>query len=213
MTYIKQPHMKQTLLYSVLAASLFISCKKDRIEAQGPQPVPASGEVSRSLQFPNQNDLVKFAHYKGNSLLQMRATVTDGKLSLIMDASPATNNSGGDAIAFTIDAKHFGTGLVGSYDYVNTNARILSTRYTYTFKNGPGDIWGSMLDLNTGLKYTGILHILQYDAAKKLISGSFDVYVKDLINDPTKRSTASPIDLADYCHLNVSGNFTNLKVE
>ena len=205
--------MKQTLLFSVLAATLFISCEKDNIKPPAPEPVQATGEISRSLQFPNQNDLVKFAHYKGTSILQMRAAVSDGKLSFVFDASPTNNNSGGDAISFTIDAKHLATGLVGSYDYVNTNARILSTRYTYTFKNGQGDLWGSMLDLSTGVQYTGILHILQYDAEKKLITGSYDVYVKDLINDPTKRSGASPIDPADYCHLNVAGNFTNVKID
>ena len=205
--------MKQTLLYSVLAAAFLISCKKDKLETPRPEPVQATGEISRSLQFPNQHDLVKFAHYKGSSILEMRATVTDGRLWLVFDASPTANNSAGDAIAFTIDAKHLASGLVGSYDYVNTNARILSTRYTYTFKNDQSDIWGSMLDLSTGLQYTGVLHILQYDASRKLVSGSYDIYVKDLINDPTKHAIGFPIDPADYCHLNVSGNFTNVKIE
>ena len=203
--------MKQVLLYSVIASTFLISCKKNPIEP--PAPVQSSAEFSRSLQFPNQNDLVKFAHYNENTIHEMRATVAEGKLWLIFDAAPTTNNSFGDAIAFTIDVSHLSTGLVRSYDYVNTHYRILSTRYTYTFKKDNGDIWGSMLDLSVGVRYTGVLTILQYDASRKLVSGTYDVYAKDLINDPTKQSIGSPIDPADYCHLHVTGNFTNVKIE
>jgi len=203
--------MKQVLLFSVVAAVSLISCKKNTIET--PAPVRATGEFSRSLQFPNQNDLVKFAHYNEDSIHEMRATIGEGKLWLIFNAAPTRNNSSGDAIAFTIDASHVGSGLVGSYDYVNTNFRIVSTRYTYTFKNNDGDINGSILDLSMGVHYTGILTILKYDVSRKLVSGTYDIYAKDLINDPTKHTPTSPIDPADYCHLHIEGNFTNVKIE
>ena len=202
--------MKKIHLTSLILILALFSCKKNPIQPE-PDPEPI-GSLTRSLVFPNQGGLVKHAHYNEVSKPETIATKADGRLSIGIIITPKEINSAGEAIVLAIDESHLQNGLIKDYDYVNTSSRIVLTRYTYSYMENSGDIWGSFTDSQTGVQFEGVLHITGYDKYRKLIKGSYSIIAKGLINDPTKKGIAGPIDPLNQCDLTVSGTFTNVKI-
>jgi len=202
--------MKIFQLTSLILTLALFSCKKNPIQLE-PNLEPA-GSLTRTLVFPNQGGLVKLAHYNEFSKPETIATKADGRLSIGIIITPKTINSAGDGIVLAIDESHLQNVLIKDYDYINPSSRIVLTRYTYSYMENSGDIWGSFTDSQTGVQFEGVLHITAYDKERKLLSGSYTVMAKGLINDPTIKGIAGPIDPVNQCDLTVSGTFTNLKI-
>ena len=202
--------MKIFQLTSLILMFALFSCKKNPIQPE-PDPEPA-GTLARTLVFPNQGGLVKQAHHNEISKPETIATKADGRLSIGIIITPKTINTAGEAIVLAIDESHLQNGLIKDYDYINPLSRIVLTRYTYSYMENSGDIWGSFTDSQAGVQFEGVLHITGYDKDRKLLSGSYSIMAKGLINDPTIKGIAGPIDPVNQCDLTVNGTFTNIKI-
>ena len=202
--------MKIFQLTSLILMFALFSCKKNPIQPE-PDPAPA-GTLTRTLVFPNQGGLVKQAHYNEISNPETIATKADGRLSIGIIITPKAINTAGEAIVLAIDESHLQNGLIKDYDYINPLSRIVLTRHTYSYMENSGDIWGSFTDSQAGVQFEGVLHITGYDKGRKLLSGSYSIMAKGLINDPTIKGIAAPIDPVNQCDLTVSGTFTNIKI-
>lgn len=187
--------------------TILISCSKPVVE----KPIPVTdASISRSLVFPNRNGEVKAAAYFGKDYVEAKAQLTDGFVYLTLDASPKTNNTSGELIQFKIDQSHLQTGLARTYNFTDPSAKILSCRYLYIKKDNVGDIWASITETQMGVAFEGQLKVTSYDPARKLITGEFQIAVRQLITDPTIKSVGMPIDPLNKCDLTVMGAFQNV---
>jgi hypothetical protein len=193
-----------------IAAIGFVSCKKNPPPQPDPEP---SSSINRMLVFPNQGGLVKSASYNEASKASVSAVLANGRLSISIFADPKQVNTNGDGIRLAIDASHVSSQLAKDYDFINPSARILQALYVYSFMDSPGIMWSSLTDSQTGVQYEGILHINKYDKERKLISGSYTILAKNLINDPTIKNIGAPIDPANLCNLELNGDFANVKIQ
>ena len=200
---------KMFFFLSVLAVG-FTACEKNPVSEKQPDPVTTSA-FTRTIQYTNQGT-TKEAAYDTAYKIENFAVVEEDHIVLAFIAAPKIPESAGDAIAFQIDARHL-TSLAKTYTFNDRENPITYGRYTYTYQRADGSIWGSISDTEMGVKFEGFLNIQKYDATRQLISGTYKAAIKGLINDPTKNSTASPIDPINLCDVTVTGTFTNLKLQ
>lgn len=201
--------MKITRLLNLIALVAItgqVSCKKDVITQPAP---PTTSFLSRTLIFPNQNGAVKLATYNKQ---ETWCGIEDGRLIFSLFYDPVMNKSGGDGLVLKIDANHLINGIVKSYYFGQGANSILFSRYTYTSKENDGSTWASIVATDFGSQFEGNLTITNYDAVRKLLSGSYNISANKLINDPTKKGNSS-IDPLDLCDLTISGSFSNLKIQ
>jgi hypothetical protein len=194
--------------YLLLALPVFFTaCSKPAKELPDPEPVSS---LTRTITYSTSAD-VKTASYDADYKMETHTSVEDGYLSLIFLAVPKTNDSAGDGIVFHIAQSNLQSGPVKTYYYKGQTPNILFSRYSYTYMRTDGSIWGSLTDSNMGDNFEGTLTIDQYDAARKLISGHYNVQIKNLINDPTVNSTSTPSP--DYrVNVALTGSFENVKI-
>ena len=192
----------------LIVTSMISACTKPVKPVPDPQP---GCVFSRTITYVNTGN-IKTVSYAPSYKVQAQAIRQDNLIYLGFIAAPTTNASAGDGIAFCIDAAHLQNGLAKTYNLSAQAPVVISCRYSYTYRKDDGNSWSSFTDTGIGTIFEGTLVIDNYDAARKLISGSFNVLIKNLINDPTKNNTGSPIDPKDLCNVSVAGSFQHIKL-
>jgi hypothetical protein len=194
---------------AILLMALFSACKKNKTETA---PAP-SAEYSRTLIFPNQNNLVKAQAYTTKDRLEISAAFSEGRLGLMFLTPAKTDGSKGESIYLQLDVATASSALVRSYSPTGNNGGISNVRFAYTERNNAGDIWGSITEKAIGTIFSGSFSITKYDATHRTISGLYHIEANGLINDPTVHSVASPIDPRNSCNLMVMGSFENVQID
>ena len=194
------------IIYFLTALWLTLSaCSKNEEKQTLPDP-PASSYLSRSFAYPEQGTVWGVRH--GNPFTITNSTLSATHLTF-HSRSETVTRGGEDAVVFIFDKARLNAGYTGTYSLGTANAPIVA--YTFSFKEADGQQWRSVLDSRTGVQYQGSFTIEKYDAERGLISGAYDVSVKDLMKDPAKNSIT--IDPNDRCNLTLSGAFTDVKVK
>lgn len=194
----------------VTLVALLSACEK-KIERIIEDPAP-EGTLIRTINYTNQNT-VKTASYSGNLVVEAQAALEGNHILLGVFATPKVANTEGDGVAFKIDKVYLQQGLERTYNLdAQTAPAVVSARYNYMFQKAEGGFWSSIHETTTGLKMEGTLTITDYNAERKLISGAYNMIIKDLVNDPTQISNSNPIDPINLNTVTVNGTFTNLKL-
>jgi hypothetical protein len=201
--------MTKFICAALMFVALATGCSKPKPYIQP----PAAAEYSRTLQFPNQNNVLKAQAYASTDRLESTAMVSEHKLKLFFTAPPKTDGSKGEAIVFELDAHALSKDIVREYNFTNTTGKIQNVRFTYQERNNSRDIWGSFIDKAMGVIFTGSLHITRYDPQHKIISGTYLIEAQGLIHDPTARNITNQIELINQCDLKITGSFQNIKVQ
>lgn len=192
-----------------MVLTLSTSCRKSKPV----NPSVPSATYSRTLSFPNQNNLVKAQAYTSGDRLESSVGFSDGRLGLMFFAPVKTDGSKGESIYLQLDVSTASNALVRTHQLNQTAGGINNVRFAYSERNNSGDIWGSITEKAIGTLFSGTVTITRYDARQRTISGNYNIEAKSLINDPTLRSIASQIDPANLCDLRVSGTFEHIKVQ
>jgi hypothetical protein len=210
------PQQPKTMMKHLLPAFalLFIgltACNKPPVEQTLPDPEPVS-TFTRTVRYTNRGTQ-STAAYDAAFKIQNLATVENGQVQLAFLANPTVAGTSGDAVVFNINAVHLQTGLAATYAFQHPTRPVTLGRYTYTYHESDGSTWGSITDTKMGVHFEGTLIIDSYDPVRKLMSGTYQAVVKDLINDPLTRSIAAPIDPANLCDVTLTGTFNNVKLQ
>lgn len=188
---------------------LVSSCRKEKPAAvQLPSP---EANLIRNLVFTNLTNVEKNVSY-GTSVTRISTGVEDGNLVLHLEAGEVTPGKSVESVSLYINASHLGSGLAKGYTFGQTEPALKRIFYSYSFKESATSTWGSITDSKFGVVFEGLLNITSHDIKNKLISGSFLVKARRLLNDPTVKSIATPIDPANQCDLTLTGTFSNVKL-
>ncbi len=199
-------------LYSLLAiVVLFAACKKNNKETIVDSP--AAGEFTRTIVYTNQNNSTLKASYSGNGIVEASARIEGNLMYVGLTAMPKANGTTGDGVWFTLDKTFLQQGLAGNYNLdAQTAPAVTSARYNHMWQKENGGFWASIHETSMGLKMEGILNISSYNAERKLISGYFNLVIKDLISDPMRYDGPSTIDPQKLNTVTVTGTFDNVKI-
>lgn len=199
-------------LFSLLAvALLFAACTKNTKETVI-DPAP-EGAFTRTIVYPNQNNSSFTASYSGNALVDASARLEGNLIYLGLVAMPKTNGTTGDGVWFTLNKAFLQQGLVGSYNLdAQTAPAATSVRYNHMWQKEAGGFWASIHETSMGLKMEGTLHITQYNADRQLVSGYFNLVIKDLISDPMRYDGPSTIDPLKQNNITLTGTFNHIKL-
>ncbi len=194
--------------FCVLAVSL-ISCKKQK---EAPLVLPAAeASLIRNLVFPNQSNTEKNVSY-GTSDVKVATGTEDGQFYIRLAAESSVVGKASEYVTLYINASHIIPNLAKGYTFGSVEPALNRVYYTYLFNESATGTWGSATDSKTGVVFEGLLNITAHDSKNKLISGSFTVKARRLINDPTVKNLATPIDPANQCDLTLSGTFKNVRI-
>jgi hypothetical protein len=188
---------------------LVSSCRKEKPAAVS-LPSPEANLI-RNLVFTNLTNVEKNSSY-GATVTKMSTGVEDGKLFLHLEAGETTPGRSAESVRLYINASHLAAGLAKGYTFGQTEPALKRIFYSYSFNESATSTWGSITDSGFGVVFEGLLNITSHDVKNKLISGSFQVKAKRLLNDPTVKSIAAPIDPANQCDLTLTGSFKNVKL-
>lgn len=193
-----------------VVAFFFISCKKQK---EGPLVLPAAeASLNRNLVFINQSNTEKNVSY-GTSKVKVNTGAEDGQFYMRFSAESNQVDAASEYVTLYINASHLTSNLAKSYTFGSVEPALNRVYYTYFFNESATGTWGSATDSKTGVVFEGSLNITAHDPKKKLISGSFTVKARRLINDPTVRNLAAPIDPANQCDLTLTGTFKNVQLQ
>jgi hypothetical protein len=200
------------LFFSLFAtALLFASCSKNPKETVTDPAAEAA--FTRTVVYTNQNNLQITASYNNNQLLQTRANIDGNQLVVGLYVMPLQPGNTGDGIFFRIDKSFLQQGLQNTYAVGGqTTPAVQNTRYTFMVEKPEGGFWSSIHETGMGLQMQGSLTITEYNANRKLMSGTFNVVIKDLISDPLNYNRVSTIDPINLNTVTLSGTFTNVKL-
>lgn len=193
----------------IIALTTIFSCSKSPAYF----PPGPEAEMTRSLLFPNQNGISKVAHYAGQNAPELKASLANDKLSILLMWLPEATNTAGEALAISISEDHLGTGLVKDYDYSGIAPGIVFTKYTYSYHSNNGNIWMNSIETGTGIRFEGVLHIQQHDKVNNTISGYYTILAKNILYDPTLENSGLPVDPLNQCNMELSGSFNNLEIQ
>lgn len=199
------------LFYFLLASTLlFTACsKKTKTEIIDPAPEAA---FTRTINYTQLNSIYT-ASYSGNNLLEAKALLDGNEILLGLFATPKVNGTTGDGVAFKISKSFLQGGLTGTYHLdAQTAPAVLSARYNHMWQKENGGFWSSIHETSMGLQIEGTLTIATYNADRKLLSGSFQMVIRDLISDPMRYDGPSTIDPMKLSTVTLTGTFTNLKL-
>ena len=200
------------LFYSVLAAALLLTACEKKTKTETADPTPEAA-LSRSINYTQLNSVLT-ANYSGNNLLQAQALIDGDQIIVGLFATPKVNNTTGDGVAFKLAKAHLQTGLAGTYNLdAQTAPAVQSARYNHMWQKENGGFWSSIHETSMGLKIEGTLTIATYDADRKLLTGSFNMVIRDLISDPMRYDGPSTIDPTKVSTVTVTGTFKNLKLK
>lgn len=190
-------------------ASFISSCKKEK-DVQSPAPAPEANLI-RNLVFTNLTNVEKNISY-GTSSVKITTGIENGNLFLYLNAGESTAGKSSESLTLYINESHLASGLAKGYTFGNNEPALKRIYYAYSFTELNNNTWGSITDSKLGVVFEGLLNITSHDTKNKLISGSFTVKARRLLNDPTVKSIAAPIDPANQCDLTLTGNFNNVKL-
>lgn len=204
--------MKQfNLLYTCcVLAVFFTSCKKQNNDSLVIPPPEAS--LIRNLVFTNQFNTEKNVSY-GTSKVKVNTGVEDGQFYIRFSAESNQVGTASEYVTLYINVSHLTSNLAKGYTFGSVEPALNRVYYTYFFNESATGTWGSATDSKTGVVFEGLLNITAHDPKNKLISGSFTVKARRLINDPTVRNLATPIDPVNQCDLSLAGNFKNVEIK
>lgn len=193
---------KRLAIPALLASSLLISaCQKDN----DPQPQANLPETEVKLQrITTYLSTNRYDNEQGYSekTLQNTAALYADKLQLDFDAT-----EGKDAISFTIPRASLTTGLIGTYELRSSINPEASATSAYTFYRSRAV---GFINSATYRDIQGQLTITAYDAQRKLLTGKYKGRLENIV-DPADSNTSSGDALR--CNVEITGSFTNLKVE
>lgn len=193
-----------------VVAFFFISCKKQK---EGPLVLPAAeASLNRNLVFINQSNAEKNVSY-GTSKVKVNTGAEDGQFYIRLSDESNQIGAASEYITFYINASHLTSNLTKRYTFGSVDPALNRVYYTYFFNESTTGTWGGATDSKTGVVFEGSLNITEHDPKNKLISGSFTVKARRLINDPTVRNLAAPIDPANQCELTLTGTFKNVQLQ
>jgi hypothetical protein len=190
--------MKKTLLtYCMLGLALLsFSCDKEDDETN--EVAPAM-ELSMERTFMyHDNHETKHASYLSKDIVS-GFVKDDGKLTVYL-------SSDADGISFEIAEADLTDGYIGVYtlkSLPNTANGKASTTYSYSKSGTSGSAYFS--EANT---MNGAIEITNYNDKHNLISGSFELTMKD-VSDPT---LTAPTTNPRKCDVTVTGTFVNAKL-
>lgn len=198
--------------FFLLATSLlFTACEKNTpTEVADPA---AEGTLTRTIDYTRLGS-TNTASYSGNHLIETQALIDGNEIILGLFATPKVANTMGDGVAFKIDKSYLQQGLAGTYHLdAQTAPAVLSARYNHMWQKENGGFWSSIHETSMGLQIEGTLTITTYQADRKLLSGSFNMVIKDLVSDPMRYDGPSTIDPMKLSTVTLTGTFSNLKLK
>jgi len=199
------------LFFLLSAVVLFTACQKKEHPIIDPA---AEGAFTRTIVYPNQNNATHKASYSGNVTVNASARIENNLIYLGLVAMPPYNGSTGDGIYFTLHKSFLDKGLVGNYNLdAQTAPAATAVRYNHMWQKENGGFWASIHETSMGLKMEGTLNISAYNAERQLISGSFNLMIKDLISDPMRYDGPSHIDPLKQSNITLTGTFENVKLK
>lgn len=198
--------------FSLLATVvLFTACEKKPEHVPDPAPEAA---FTRTVVYTNQNNSQNKVSYSGNATVNARAGIDGEQFYVGMSVMPLLPGTSGDGIWFKLDKNVLQQGLVNTYNVDGLTAPIVPyTRYVHMVERPEGGFWSSIHETSMGLKMEGTLTITDYNADRKLLSGYFNVVIKDLIHDPLQYNRVSTVDPINLNTTTITGTFSNLKIE
>ena len=210
--YISKPYQmtyKHFVLPLCAIMLLVSSCRKEKPAAvQLPSP---EANLIRNLVFTNLTNVEKNISY-GASVTKISSGVVEGNFFLHVEAGETTPGKSAESVRLYINASHLATGLAKGYTFGQAEPALKRVFYSYSFNESATATWGSITDSKFGVVFEGLLNITSHDVKNKLISGVFEVKARRLLNDPTVKSIAAPIDPANQCDLMLTGTFKNVKL-
>ncbi len=192
----------KVFLLACLATTLLAGCSK---KEAAPQPADPAAEISltRTMVFPSTGT----SNGVGYAPTSLEAT---GKLDATQLVLSVDAPKGQDYIGFTVPRSALSPDLLGSYSLLSLQApgASVDTWYTYwTVRTSSVSAAHIYLSKNSNMQ--GRLLITAYDSQRRLLSGSFEMRMADLA-DPTEEIASSN---PRRCTLDVTGTFTNLKLQ
>lgn len=141
---------------------------------------------------------------------EVKATYTDDKLqhsfNLENERLSIYVSSGQDGVSFEITKTDLQEGIIGSYalkSLPNPDAGKAKTTYSYSSQEGSGSIYFSQANF-----IEGSVIVTDYNVKHSLISGKFEVKLKD-VADP---ALTSPTPTPRRCDVIVTGEFKNARL-
>ncbi|MCR5888497.1 hypothetical protein LRS06_12110 [Hymenobacter sp. J193] len=199
----------KTTTHFVLAAALLLgvaACDSHENEPEPEVHAPvATFTMGSSIHYPAPNVTTAISYPSG--YVQHQAILNDELLYVHFDAK-----EGRDAVNFTVERSQLNASIVGTYSLKsmpNPEAGAAEVRYVYYRENKPGNISASIYDSNNS-GMSGQLTVTAYDAKRHLLSGSYELRMKN-ISDPNDTSW-DPTD-KERCDLTLWGSFTDLSIE
>ncbi len=194
--------LKTLTVPALLAFSLLISaCQKDN----DPQPQSNLPEAEVKLQRATTYlSTSRYDNEQGYSqkTLQNTAVLDSDKLQLDFDAT-----EGKDAISFTVPRASLSAAFTGTYELRSSASPAAPTISVYTFYRSRAT---GFINSATYRDIRGQLTITAYDAQRKLLTGTYKGRLENIV-DPADSSTSSGDALR--CNVEITGSFTNLKVQ
>ena len=199
--------------FSLLTLVIFLTACTKKTKETIVDP-PAEGAFTRTIVYSNQNNSTLKSSYAGNVVVETRARLQDNLLHLSVFATPKVPGTTGDGVAFAIDKSFLQQGLVGNYNLdAQTAPAVASARYNHMWLKEAGGFWSSIHETNMGLQMEGIFNISSYNRERQLVSGYFNLVIKDLISDPMRYDGPSTIDPQKLSTVTVTGTFDHVKIE
>ncbi|MEJ8802403.1 hypothetical protein [Pontibacter sp. H249] len=195
--------MKKQLPLLFLFILLFTACGDSKEKSEEAVPA-AQATMNAAIAYTyNEPQSAEFSNYSGMSVVSYASLDTD-RLTLSFSI-PA--HVGPDAISFSINKQQVIAGYVGTYTLKSLpNPANGAANVQYTYKK---DSNSATMYLSNSSTMEGHFTITAYNAKHKLISGSYEVKLKQAF-DPK----ANQINQTDTrrCDITIQGEFTNVKI-
>ncbi|MFD2516048.1 hypothetical protein ACFSRY_19400 [Pontibacter locisalis] len=186
-------------------SGLVSSCDSDNsIETETVLPA-TQAEMSRTFSYAyNEPQSAEIASYSTWSV-ETYSSLEEERLNITFSGLPKLADT--DVIHFNISKLQLLGNYIGSYalkSLPNPAAGAAQVRYTYRRDGNSSSIIES-----TFSTMDGHFTISSYDAKNKLISGSYEIRIKEAV-DPKRYDIAEP--LIRRCDITLRGSFANVKV-
>ena len=192
------------LSFLFLLTLLFTACDSDS-DKETEEVAPAAVATMRSAiaYAYNEPQSAEFSEYSGMTVISNASL----DIERLVVSFSVPSHVGRDAIAFSISKPQITVGYVGTYalkSLPNPATGAADVRYSYRKDANSYSIY-----LSNSSTMEGHFTITAYDAKHKLISGSYEVKMKQAF-DPK----ANQINQTDIrrCDITIQGNFTNVKI-
>lgn len=191
------------LLPALLTALCLTACGKHDDPQPAADPAPQV-TMTRTMSYPTASRRDNGLTYTQKSMSIGGQLATDA-LELNFDVPEGNDNLGFQVPRTTLASK-----LEGRYPVYSQTERSATTRASYSYYLINTHDASSTVIFSAGSVTRGQLIITAYDAARQLLSGSFEVSLDD-VADPTEHGPESSD--TPRCAVRLTGTFTNLKLQ